>query len=1050
LTDNLRDRQDALAEVGLREQQLVGGLLPPEGDFMAIIIDALAGDDTVIVGPTVQKTVWIDAGAGDDRVEIQAGNPILIDRTEYGTRNDTPDSAFLLGGRATLTATQPAPSDSRLTANAVFDLRVGSGTPVTVTLSASATMDNKGPEDLLADLQQALQDAGIEDEVAAGLKGDAVILLMTTQVGAQASLSLTPLSGSAGAVQLGFGTDQSATGEELGSSVTYQDLTLDSPDDVDYYRFRLAAAGDPDAVLTVASISDTDGIRIDLLDSNANLLRSGTDRSLSLEGLGAGEYLLEVRSNRIPTVYDLLFDLGDGQQPAELDLGASSDPVRRDVILGGSGQDILMGGPGEDWIFGGEDNDVLSGGLDRLASDLLFGQEGDDVFQIIPDALPFLTGTEQTFIPTYNDEMFGGEGEDQVLFLGGDLDDLGKPVPDFVSLRYNRFLHRYEFTSLVWDTANQAFMMQTQDVPALVIATRDAPLNGPLTQDAQFRLELDDDERFEVTLTAAETAENQNLQDLLSDLRRALAQAGVSEDLVRVDQDDLRIRLVRKATGAEASIEIRPAAETLIDLGDGSPVTDELGFLAEQRGSGAIPVFTQHYLYYQVHDIEATVINTRSGDDVVRTDPEFKFPNVDSEWGIDLGDYEQRGLISALEIYGGPGVDRLFGGPLNDVIDGGPDADIIVGGSGDDVIIGGGGNDLLFGNTGIVPDDLELVRLGDTTAANDTFSFAAELPALVPGETSSTFDDLVLSFHLGDAADWYVIKTPQALKSFGGAEVAALFESLIRVEALHEVNEKLEPSGDLLSFKLFAAQDSGQGLQPEESFAGVPDYYLLKVINDDPTQDGYYRLNFTSALGDVIDIPADMADLVFQSSSSEDQSVAIPLGDINGDGYADFISSVRDSLGTPIDLIRAPSGVHPASVIASTVATIRLGSGGETLSLKLPAPVTEASRFGSLAILSSPGDLNGDGLADIAVAVSLQPGSPEDLSSRQFLHEGVYILFGRGDWPATVDLVADADVLLGDFNPGVPLFIDSAGNMNGDPFDDLLVSTGGEDPLVQV
>ncbi len=47
----------------------------------------------VIVGPTVQKTVWIDAGAGDDRVEIQAGNPLLIDRTEYETSNDTPASA---------------------------------------------------------------------------------------------------------------------------------------------------------------------------------------------------------------------------------------------------------------------------------------------------------------------------------------------------------------------------------------------------------------------------------------------------------------------------------------------------------------------------------------------------------------------------------------------------------------------------------------------------------------------------------------------------------------------------------------------------------------------------------------------------------------------------------------------------------------------------------------------------------------------------------------------------------------------------------------------
>ena len=43
----------------------MNNLLPPEGDFQAIIIDALGGDDQVTVGPTVQKTVWIDAGPGE-------------------------------------------------------------------------------------------------------------------------------------------------------------------------------------------------------------------------------------------------------------------------------------------------------------------------------------------------------------------------------------------------------------------------------------------------------------------------------------------------------------------------------------------------------------------------------------------------------------------------------------------------------------------------------------------------------------------------------------------------------------------------------------------------------------------------------------------------------------------------------------------------------------------------------------------------------------------------------------------------------------------------
>ena len=57
----------------------------------------------ITVGPTVQKTVWIDAGAGDDRVEIRSGNAILVDKAEKSTapaglrgRNDLATQAFEL------------------------------------------------------------------------------------------------------------------------------------------------------------------------------------------------------------------------------------------------------------------------------------------------------------------------------------------------------------------------------------------------------------------------------------------------------------------------------------------------------------------------------------------------------------------------------------------------------------------------------------------------------------------------------------------------------------------------------------------------------------------------------------------------------------------------------------------------------------------------------------------------------------------------------------------------------------------------------------------
>ena len=88
--ESLENRDRALAVGGLSR------LLPPEGDFLAIIVDALAGNDRIIVGPTVQKTVWVDAGDGDDRVEIRSGNAILTDTTEQVIRNDQFGNASIL------------------------------------------------------------------------------------------------------------------------------------------------------------------------------------------------------------------------------------------------------------------------------------------------------------------------------------------------------------------------------------------------------------------------------------------------------------------------------------------------------------------------------------------------------------------------------------------------------------------------------------------------------------------------------------------------------------------------------------------------------------------------------------------------------------------------------------------------------------------------------------------------------------------------------------------------------------------------------------------
>ena len=98
--DKLRSNDPAVRENAYEELILTGNYLPPEGDFSAIIIDALDGDDVVTVGPTVQKSVWVDAGPGDDRVQYLPGSPILSDLADQTVRNDDREDAYPLGPRS--------------------------------------------------------------------------------------------------------------------------------------------------------------------------------------------------------------------------------------------------------------------------------------------------------------------------------------------------------------------------------------------------------------------------------------------------------------------------------------------------------------------------------------------------------------------------------------------------------------------------------------------------------------------------------------------------------------------------------------------------------------------------------------------------------------------------------------------------------------------------------------------------------------------------------------------------------------------------------------
>ncbi|MCA9091868.1 MAG: VCBS repeat-containing protein [Planctomycetaceae bacterium] len=537
---------EGLSELQATRNQL-SSLLPPEGNFKAIIIDALDGDDQVNIGPTVVKTVWTDGGKGDDRIIYESGAPILIDQTDsydrngIETRNDQQATAYDL---TTDSNVSPIDKTTRLT---------------------GLTIDNPTDEDwykfqLMPDDFDAiiLRSISITDRITFELvNATGTVMQSASQVSATSGQGEWRIQLAGPSIidpmqkyYLHVKTDRTPTEYEIefhhessGSSQGIYDieditslsqitgLKINSPTSVmQEFTFTLPSTfrGGPEDRISLNLLSTADSqvntspVILELVQgsgSTEKVLDAGSTLDLanpaivSLQGLVADEYRLRVKGQG-SIVYELEVSLADTENDTPennpdydsanlrylvghdvLDLSSqtasSSDlktisfaneilgrQVRKDILIGGEGNDVLQGGKGEDWIFGGAGNDVLTGGTDRQAGDLMWGGDGDDIFQIVPDGLPFTKGSEQKlsnadkiqYVPSYSDRFDGGEGNDQVLFLGGDLDSQGQPVPDNVALKFNTVLHRYEYTSQVWDYVSQSWVEQAVPAPAVLTA----------------------------------------------------------------------------------------------------------------------------------------------------------------------------------------------------------------------------------------------------------------------------------------------------------------------------------------------------------------------------------------------------------------------------------------------------------------------------------------------------------------------------------------------------------------------------------------------------
>ena len=159
-------------------------------------------------------------------------------------------------------------------------------------------------------------------------------------------------------------------------------------------------------------------------------------------------------------------------------------------------------------------------------------------------------------------------------------------------------------------------------------------------------------------------------------------------------------------------------------------------------------------------------------------------------------------------------------------------------------------------------------------------------------------------------------------------------------------------------------------------------------------------------------------------------------GDVNGDGFADIIVGVYYN-----------EGGGPAAGAAYVIFGKAGGFGDIDLASLSPSDGFKIEgRYGDSAgfSVSSAGDVNGDGFADIIVgAVGNYDGGPGAGAA--------YVIFGKaGGFGPVIDLnaltVADGFEIMGaSYGDLVGHSVSAAGDVNGDGFDDLLVGAFGQD-----